>query len=114
MDETTKRIVLPLKEKKVDTDANINTEENETTNKDDSEELVKFIFLMPSGKTETIYEKMSTQVGYFKVVFSEKFNIPYKNINLLYNKKSMLDPLSIIDIIKEDLKTIEIEVQFSE
>ncbi|SBS79862.1 conserved Plasmodium protein, unknown function [Plasmodium ovale curtisi] len=80
--------------------------------KNEMEKQIKINFCLPDGKTVTVKENVSIEVGYLKLELSKKLQKPYDKIHLTYNKNIMLDPLSVIDIIKTNLDTINICVNY--
>ncbi|CRG98047.1 conserved Plasmodium protein, unknown function [Plasmodium gallinaceum] len=101
MDEFSKGIVFPLKGENIEKEKKIEVENH-----------IQINFHLPCGNTEVMYEKASIEVGYLKLMLSKKLQKPYNQIKLTYNNNVMLDPLSIIDIIKEKFQFIDIDVNY--
>ncbi|CRG98411.1 conserved Plasmodium protein, unknown function [Plasmodium relictum] len=102
MDEISKGIVFPLKEE------NIEKEKKKV----ELENQIQINFHLPCGNTVVMHEEASIEVGYLKLILSRKLQKPYNQINLAYNNNIMLDPLSVIDIIKEKSSIIHIDVNY--
>ncbi|KAI4841218.1 hypothetical protein MKS88_000456 [Plasmodium brasilianum] len=99
MEELSRDMTLHLKD-----------ENKKKEKKIETENIIQINFHLPDGSIRTHNEKASIEVGYIKLRLSKKLQIPYDKINLIYNNNIMLDPLSIIDIIKTDLDIIDIYV----
>ncbi|CAD2093070.1 conserved Plasmodium protein, unknown function [Plasmodium vinckei] len=89
-------------------------EEDKEKKNIENEEQIKILFHLPNGDIETVYENLSIEVGYLKLKLSKSLQRPYDKFNLLYNNNIMIDPLSIIDIIKAKRESIDIYVNFIE
>ncbi|KJP89337.1 hypothetical protein AK88_01003 [Plasmodium fragile] len=101
---------LPLTEKKGKTKRIIQSSADAPTKED-----LQICFHLPNGETLTMLENGGIEVGHLKLKLSKLLGKPYQQIFLTYNNMSMLDPLSIIDVIKKsNLQDIHIEVGYSD
>ncbi|GAW78916.1 hypothetical protein PGO_010640 [Plasmodium gonderi] len=116
MDEFSKGMMsLPLQEKKDKLKKPIETMKQIQSKRDiPNKQDVELFFNLPSGETLTLVENGGIEVGHLKLKLSKKLEKPYEQILLIYNDVAMLDPLSIIDVIKErDLGRVDIHVRYS-
>ncbi|CAA9986146.1 conserved Plasmodium protein, unknown function [Plasmodium knowlesi strain H] len=101
---------LPLTEKKGGTNRLIQSSPDIPT-----KEELEICFHLPNGETLTMMENGGIEIGHLKLKLSKLLGKPYQKISLTYNNMSMMDPLSIIDVIKmASLEKIHIEVGYSD
>lgn len=69
--------------------------------------------LLPDGSTEIMQVKNSTEVGYVKLVLSQKKGVAVHQICLSFGGKPMIDPMSLCDHPGVEPPEVEVKVEFA-
>lgn len=69
--------------------------------------------LLPDGSTETMKVKNSTEVGYVKLVLSQRKGVGVQQVSLSFDGKPMIDPMSFCDHPGVEPPEVEVKVEFS-
>lgn len=68
--------------------------------------------LLPNGRTHEMQVKESNEVGYVKLLLAQKCGIPATQIQLLFEGKRLLDPMSLCDHKGLEPPEVNIDVRY--
>ncbi|CEM14892.1 unnamed protein product [Vitrella brassicaformis CCMP3155] len=67
---------------------------------------------LPDGSSDDMVLPVSKEVGYVKLMLSQKLEIPYNKISLYFKDKPMIDPMSFCDHpgVAPPIVTVRVEI----
>uniref|UniRef100_A0A0G4IAN6 Ubiquitin-like domain-containing protein n=1 Tax=Chromera velia CCMP2878 TaxID=1169474 RepID=A0A0G4IAN6_9ALVE len=69
---------------------------------------------MPDGSVDTLEITVSKEVGYVKALLSQKLGVAYQKLNLKFDGRNMIDPMSFIDHKGVKPPSIDVKVEVLE
>eukprot|EP00914_Ancora_sagittata_P022165 GHVO01044082.1.p1 GENE.GHVO01044082.1~~GHVO01044082.1.p1 ORF type:complete len:114 (+),score=16.74 GHVO01044082.1:24-344(+) len=75
---------------------------------------LKVRLMLPHGGVEVMQVKASTEVGYVKLLLSEKLNVPSPKIKLMFEERTLIDPMSFCDFPGIEPPQVDVHVLINE